>query len=52
MELYMCNLDLINEDNSDEVQACLDVFPLEFVRDNTHGIPIDTNYRMRAYFAE
>ena len=53
MELYMCNLDsLIDEHNADEVQACLDAFPLEFVRDNTYGIPQDTNYRMRAYFAE
>jgi hypothetical protein len=53
MELYMCNLDsLIDEHNVDEVQACLDAFPLEFVRDNSYGIPQDTNYKMRAYFAE
>jgi len=48
----MCNLDMIDETDSDAVQSCLDAHPLEFVRDDTHGIPVDTNYRMRAYFAE
>jgi hypothetical protein len=45
MELYVCNL------GDASTQDCLYDNPVEFVRDEFYGGPVDPSYPERAYFA-